>query len=153
MAERDPVNYAAIVGHIRRATPEEGESAECEAAIDTLCFLEERCQGLDADPGPSPHLAILDLASALIAFGAVRGVDELIAWLRKEAPARARESGRGQQSATRRRTAVSVPAYAARGVLALDRNSGVQHQIEQRLPVLFGRLHDKVESGAVFERR
>ena len=48
MAERDPVNYAAIVAHIGRATPEEGESAECEAAIDTLCFLEERCQELDA---------------------------------------------------------------------------------------------------------
>ena len=91
MAERDPVNYAAIVAHIGRAVPEDGESAECEAAIDTLCFLEERCQELDADPGPSAHLAILDLAAALLAFGAVRSVDELIAWLRKEAPVRARE--------------------------------------------------------------
>jgi hypothetical protein len=99
MAERDPVNSAAIVAHIRRATPEEGESAECKAAIDTLCFLEERCQELDADPGPSAHLAILDLASALIAFGAVRGVDELIAWLRKEAPARARELAVGVSKA------------------------------------------------------
>jgi hypothetical protein len=91
MAERDPVNYAAIVAHIGRAVPENGESAECEAAIDTLCFLEERCQELDADPGPSAHLAILDLAAALIAFGAVRNVEELAAWLRKEAPARAHE--------------------------------------------------------------
>jgi hypothetical protein len=91
MAERDPVNYAAIVARIGRTAPEDGESAECEAAIDTLCFLEERCQELDADPGPSAHLAILDLAAALLAFGAVRSVDELIAWLRKEVPARARE--------------------------------------------------------------
>jgi hypothetical protein len=91
MVERDPVNYAAIVAHMGRAVPEDGESAESEAAIDTLCFLEERCQELDADPGSSAHLAILDLASALIAFGAVRSVDELVAWLRKEAPARARE--------------------------------------------------------------
>jgi hypothetical protein len=30
-------------------------------------------------------------ASARLAFGAVRSVDELTAWLRKEAPARARE--------------------------------------------------------------
>jgi hypothetical protein len=30
----------------------------------------------------------------LIAFGAVRDVNELVHWLRKEAPARARELGR-----------------------------------------------------------
>lgn len=47
--------------------------------------------GIRRHPGPSAHLAILDLAAALLAFGAVRSIDELIVWLRKEAPARARE--------------------------------------------------------------
>ena len=62
-----------------------------EAAVDTLMFLEERCEELDCDPGPTAHLAVLDLCAALLAFGGVRSVDELTQWLHKELPGRARE--------------------------------------------------------------
>jgi hypothetical protein len=91
MAERSRVNYASVVAHIGRAVPEDGDMAAHEAAVDTLMFLEERCEELDADCGPTAHLAILDLAAALLAFGGVRSVGELTLWLHKELPGRARE--------------------------------------------------------------
>ena len=91
MVERSRVNYAAVVAHIGRAIPEDGDVAAHEAAVDTLCFLEERCEELDADCGPTAHLAVLDLCAALLAFGGVRSVGELTQWLHKELPERARE--------------------------------------------------------------
>lgn len=91
MAARPRVNYAAVVAHIGRAVPEDGDMAAHEAALDTLCFLEERCEDLEVDCGPVVHLAILDLAAALLAFGGVRSVGELTGWLHKELPGRARE--------------------------------------------------------------
>ena len=106
MAERDPFNYAAIVAHIGRAVPEDGESAECEAAIDTLCFLEERCQELDADPGPSAHLAILDLAAAFspsAPFAALTNCSRGCARKLRHAPANWRSRSAKRHSPTRRR--------------------------------------------------
>jgi hypothetical protein len=91
MAERLAINFASIVASIGRASPEERDTAECEAAVDTLAFLEERADELGAEPGPAAQLAILDLAAALLAFGGVRNVDELVGWLREETPPRARE--------------------------------------------------------------
>jgi hypothetical protein len=64
-------------------------------------------------------------------------------------------ANRRRKGSVRRDTGVFVLRRAGAGsqALGLHRNSGVLQQIEQRLPVLFGRLHDEVESGAVFERR
>jgi hypothetical protein len=94
MAERPrltPIDFAAIVANIGRAIPEGGADAAAEAAVDVLAFLEERAEELGAAPGPAAHLAVLDLCAALLAFGGERDIEELIAWLRKELPARARE--------------------------------------------------------------
>jgi hypothetical protein len=90
MVERrvDPI---AIVARIKRGPVAEDCAVEAEVALDTLDFLDAECRETGCDPGPTAHLVVLDLAAALIAFGAVRSVDELVAWLRKEAPARALE--------------------------------------------------------------
>jgi hypothetical protein len=92
MAERPRVNPIAIVARLARApVDEDGDAAMAEIALETLNFLDAECREGGVDPGPTAHLVVLDLAAALIAFGAVRSVDELAAWLRREAPARARE--------------------------------------------------------------
>jgi hypothetical protein len=74
-----------------RERPEDEDAAACEVAVDTLMFLADECEDRDCEPGPAAHLAILDLAAALLAFGGVRDVDKLAQWLREEVPARARE--------------------------------------------------------------
>ena len=92
MAERPRVNPVSIVARLARApVGEAGDAAMAEIALETLAFLDAECREGGVDPGPTAHLVVLDLAAALIAFGGVRSVDELAAWLRKEAPARARE--------------------------------------------------------------
>jgi hypothetical protein len=91
MAERPRVNPVAVIARIGRAIPEDGEAAEAGIALATLDFLDAECREAGCDPGPTAHLVILDLAAAQLAFGAVRSVDELVAWLRKEVPGRARE--------------------------------------------------------------
>ena len=91
MAERNSINYARVITSIVRARPEDGDTATCEAAVDTLAYLACECEERGCDPGPTAHLAILDLAAALLAFGGVRNVDELAQWLREEVPGRARE--------------------------------------------------------------
>jgi hypothetical protein len=90
MVERrvDPI---AIVARIKRGPVDKDDAVEAEIALDTLDFLDAECRETGCDPGPTAHLVVLDLAAALIAFGAVRSVDELAAWLRKEAPGRALE--------------------------------------------------------------
>ena len=90
MAERY-VNYAAVVANILRGPVDEDAAAEAEAGVNTLAFLENRCEELDCDPGEAAHFAVLDLSAALVAFGGVRNVEELVSWLREELPARARE--------------------------------------------------------------
>jgi hypothetical protein len=94
MAERR-VNPVGIVARLARApVGEDSDAAMAEIALETLNFLDAECREGGVDPGPTAHLVVLDLAAALMAFGAVRNVDELAAWLRREAPARARELGR-----------------------------------------------------------
>jgi hypothetical protein len=95
MAERPRVNPVAIVACLARApVGEDGDAMAAEIALETLNFLDAECREGGVDPGPTAHLVVLDLAAALMAFGAVRNVDELAAWLLREAPARARELGR-----------------------------------------------------------
>jgi hypothetical protein len=95
MAERPRVNPVSIVARLARAPAvDDSDAAMAEIALETLNFLDAECREGRVDPGPTAHLVVLDLAAALIAFGAVRNVDELAAWLRREAPARARELGR-----------------------------------------------------------
>jgi hypothetical protein len=91
MAERPRVNPVAIVSRIARGAVSEDCAVEAEVALDTLTFLDAECCEADCDPGQTTHFVVLDLCAALIAFGAVRNVDELAAWLRAEAPARAAE--------------------------------------------------------------
>ena len=91
MVERSRVDPVAIVARICRGPVDKDDAVEAEVALDTLDFLDAECRETECDPGPTAHLVVLDLAAALIAFGAVRSVDELVAWLREEAPARARE--------------------------------------------------------------
>ncbi len=88
MAERY-VNYAAVVANILRGPVDEDAAAEAEAGVNTLAFLEIRCEELDCDPGEAAHFAVLDLSAA--AFGGVRDVEELVSWLREELPVRAHE--------------------------------------------------------------
>ena len=76
MAERDPVNYAAVVAGIRRGPVDESVAAE---------------EATDCDPGQAARYTILDLSAALVALGGVASIDELIAWLRAELPGRVRE--------------------------------------------------------------
>jgi hypothetical protein len=91
MNERSTINYAAVVADIGRKVQDDRDQTACEVAVDTLMFLADECEDRDCEPGPAAHLAILDLAAAIIAFGGVRTIDDLAEWLRKEAPARARE--------------------------------------------------------------
>jgi hypothetical protein len=109
MAERPRVNPVAIVARIARGPVGKDCEAEAEIALATLDFLDAECRESGCDPGPTAHFVVLDLAAALLAFGAVRNVEELVHWLRKEAPARAPVNCRkrcrpaGGRSATRRR--------------------------------------------------
>jgi hypothetical protein len=91
MAERPRVNPVAIVSRIARGPVGEDCAAEAEIGLDTLDFLDAECREAKCDPGQAAHFVVLDLAAALLAFGAVRDVNELASWLRKEAPGRARE--------------------------------------------------------------
>ena len=92
MAERPRVNPVSIVARLARApVVDDSDAAMAEIALETLTFLEAECSEGDIDPGPTAHLVVLDLCAALIAFGSVRNVEELVVWLRQEAPARARE--------------------------------------------------------------
>ena len=91
MAERPRVNPVAIVARIARGPVGKDCEAEAEIALATLDFLDAECRESGCDPGPTAHFVVLDLAAALLAFGAVRNVEELAHWLCKEAPARARE--------------------------------------------------------------
>ena len=91
MAERPRVNPVAIVARIARGPVGKDCEAEAEIALATLDFLDAECRESGCDPGPTAHFVVLDLAAALLAFGAVRDVNELTSWLRKEAPARAGE--------------------------------------------------------------
>ena len=109
MAERY-VNYAAVVANILRGPVDEDAAAEAEAGVNTLAFLEIRCEELDCDPGEAAHFAVLDL-SALSAFGGVRDVEELVPWLREELPVRARELAK----------AVTAKVTSCRRVRALAR--------------------------------
>lgn len=92
MAERPRLDPIAYIARLARAVPgEDSDAAMAEIALETLNFLDAECSEGDVDPGPTAHLVVLDLAAALIAFGSVRSVDELVHWLRREAPARANE--------------------------------------------------------------
>jgi hypothetical protein len=89
MSEQHPIRYAAVAASIERGGPE--DDVESTIAVKTLVFLAEHADKAAADPGPVAHLAVLDLCAALLAFGGVRGIEDLVAWLREELPARARE--------------------------------------------------------------
>ena len=92
MAARPRVNPVSIVARLARApVVEDSDAAMAEIALETLAFLDAECCEGNVDPGATAHLTVLDLCAALLAFGSVRNVDELVAWLRQEAPARARE--------------------------------------------------------------
>jgi hypothetical protein len=90
MVARLPLDPVVIIANMARAVPEDGLTAAQEVALDTLIYLEEHSEDLGSAPGPTAHLVILDLAGALIAFGA-SNIEELIFWLRAEAPSRAKE--------------------------------------------------------------
>jgi hypothetical protein len=91
MAERPHIALVRIVAEIGREQPKDEDAAACEAAVDALVFLADECDQRECNHGEAARLAILDLAAAIVAFGGVRNIDELVQWLRKEAPARARE--------------------------------------------------------------
>jgi hypothetical protein len=91
MAERPRVNPVSIVARIKRGPVDKDCAAEAEIALDALDFLDAECRESGCDPGPTAHFVVLDLAAALLAFGAVRNVEELVQWLREEVPGRARE--------------------------------------------------------------
>ena len=74
-----------------RDYPEAEDTTAAEIAVDVLQFVEDACDATGAVPGVVAHLTILDLAAALLAFNGTRNIEELAGWLRKEAPARARE--------------------------------------------------------------
>jgi hypothetical protein len=119
MAERPRVNPVAIVARIARGPVGKDCEAEAEIALATLDFLDAECRESGCDPGPTAHFVVLDLAAALLAFGAVRNVEELVHWLRKEAPARARElskavsARRGALSDAPPCSCLSTPAAAS----------------------------------------
>jgi hypothetical protein len=91
MAARPAINPISAIAHARRKRPEDEDMAANEASVDTLHFLEERCEDLDAHPGATAHMTILDLAAALVAFNAVADIEELLSWLREHVPSRAEE--------------------------------------------------------------
>jgi hypothetical protein len=91
MAERSRVDPIAVVARIARGPVDKDDAAEAEIALDTLSFLDAECREADCDPGWTAKLTVLDLCAAMLAFGAARDVNELVAWLRAEAPARAAE--------------------------------------------------------------
>jgi hypothetical protein len=64
------------------------------AADGIILELEARCDERGAEPREAALLAILDLASGLLAFNGVRSLAELVAWLRSELPGRADELAR-----------------------------------------------------------
>ena len=122
MVERSRVDPVAIVARIKRGPVDKDDAVEAEVALDTLDFLDAECRETGCDPGPTAHLVVLDLAAALIAFGAVRNVDELgslAAQRSSGAGARTREGGREQQGSVQRRAGVLVPVDASGGELAL----------------------------------
>jgi hypothetical protein len=85
------LNPVGIAARLARAPVDADTDAMAEIALETLSFLDAECQEGGVDPGPTAHFAVLDLAAALVAFGSVRGIDELVSWLRQEVPARAGE--------------------------------------------------------------
>ena len=92
MAERHPaINLISAVANMGRVRPEDEHTAAAEIAVDTLQFIEDACDETGAAPGVTAHLVILDIAAALLAFNGTRSIEELVSWLREEAPARARE--------------------------------------------------------------
>ena len=91
MVERPRVDLVSLVARIKRGPVDEDDAAEAEVAVDVLDFLDHACKATGCEPGWTAKLTVLDLCAALLAFGAARSVDELVAWLRAEAPARARE--------------------------------------------------------------
>ena len=118
MAERSRVDPIAIVSRLARGPVAEDCAMEAEIALDTLAFLDAECRETACDPGQTAHFVVLDLAAALIAFGAVRSVDELTAWLREEVPDAAPRTheGRPQHEAP-------IGGRASRGVL-VDASGG-----------------------------
>ena len=92
MAERRPaINLISAVANMGRVRPEDEHTAAAEIAVDVLGFVEDACDASGADPAVTAHHVILDLAAALLAFNGTRSIDELVSWLRQEAPARACE--------------------------------------------------------------
>jgi hypothetical protein len=91
MAERPRVDLVSIVARIKRGPVVDDDAAEAEVAVDVLDFLDHACKATGCEPGWAAKLTVLDLCAALLAFGAARDVNELVQWLREEAPARARE--------------------------------------------------------------
>jgi hypothetical protein len=91
MAERPRVNPVSVVARIARGPVDKDDMAEAECAVDTLAFLDAECRASGCEPGWTAKLTVLDLCAAIVGFGAARSVDELVAWLRAEAPARAAE--------------------------------------------------------------
>jgi hypothetical protein len=91
MAERARVDLVSIVARIKRGPVDEDDAAEAEVAVDVLDFLDHACKASGCEPGWAAKLTVLDLCAALLAFGGARDVNELVQWLREEAPTRARE--------------------------------------------------------------
>jgi hypothetical protein len=91
MAERPRVNPIGIVARIKRGPVDKDDAGEAEVAVDVLDFLDHACKATGSEPGWTAKLVVLDLCAALLAFGSVQNVDELVQWLREEAPGRARE--------------------------------------------------------------
>ena len=157
MAARDPVNYAAVVATSGADLSTRASRREAEAGVDTLAFLAGECEATDCDPGQSRALHDPRFGRGL------RRPRRRAQRRRIDRVAQGRASGRARELA--KAVAVKTPfdempvcscqRRAGTGVLALGlhRNSGVLHQVEQRLPVRFRRLHDEVEPGAVLERR
>jgi hypothetical protein len=81
----DPLEIAAVVGY----APGDARHAPPEAVVNgLLADLVVQARDAGADPAEVARLAMLDLASSLVAFGAVRTLGELVTWIGREAPAR-----------------------------------------------------------------
>ena len=81
MTERPRVDPIAIVARTGRGPVDQDDMAEAEIALDTLAFLDAECREADCDPGWTAKLTVLDLCAAMLAFGAARDVNELVAWI------------------------------------------------------------------------
>ena len=114
MAERY-VNYAAVVANILRGPVDEDAGAEAEAGVNTLAFLEIRCEELDCDPGEAAHFAVLDL-SAVRRRARCRRTGPVAARGAASPGPRAGEGGDGQGRAA----AVFEPWHARTGHVALS---------------------------------